>query len=485
MVSKACSPGTRFSVRLLFAIFILLLTSLTLHAADPLQRPNVVLVLADDLGWIDLACFGSDLHETPHLDRLARDGMRFTQNYSACTVCSPTRAALMTGKYPARLHITDWIPGAMPDNPRLLVPDWTKYLPTSETSIAQLFRARGYATASIGKWHLGGKTSYPDKHGFDLNVAGTDKAQTISYFAPWKIPTLAEGKEGDYLTDRIGEEAVNFIEQSKDRPFFLYLAHFAVHTPIQGRADLVAKYKARLKSGLTHTNAVYAAMTESLDSSVGRIRTKLDELKLADRTIIIFTSDNGGRVPTTSNRPLRFGKASAYEGGVRVPLIVHWPGVTRPGTVSETPAITMDLFPTLVDMAGLSVPDPGTGKIRAGQDGMSLAPLLRGTGGLARKELFWHYPHHQHYQQGGTMPYGAIRSGDFKLIEFFNDMRVELYNIKADISEKHDLAQAQPRLAQELRDRLHAWRQEIGAQMPTPNPRYDSTRPEYNPPKRK
>lgn len=471
-------------IRHLLAIVILLLSLPALRGADSQQRPNVIVVLADDLGWTDLACFGSDLHETPNLDRLAGDGMRFTQNYSACTVCSPTRAALLTGKYPARLHITDWIPGAMPDNPRLLVPDWTKFMPTTETSIARLFRARDYTTASIGKWHLGGEATYPDKHGFDVNVAGTDMAQTTSFFAPWKIPTLSEGKKGEYLTDRLGAEAVKFIEQAKDRPFFLYLAHFAVHTPIQGRPDLVTKYRAKLKPGLTHTNAAYAAMVESLDTSVGRIRAKLDELKVADRTIVIFTSDNGGRVPTTSNRPLRFGKASAYEGGVRVPLIVHWPGVTRPGTESNTPVITMDLFPTIVDMADLSVPDPGPGKIRAGQDGINLTPLLRGTGRLARKELFWHYPHHQHYQQGGTMPYGAIRSGDFKLIEFFNDMRLELYNIKTDISEEHDLAQAQPKLAQELRDRLHAWRQEVGAQMPTPNPRYDPNRPEYNPPKK-
>src|SRR4051794_39498156 len=263
-----------------------------LAAADP--PVNVVVVLADDLGWTDLACYGSDLHETPHLDRLARDGMRFTQNYSACTVCSPTRAALLTGKYPARLHITDWIPGAMPDNPKLLVPDWTKYLPTSETTIATLLRRLGYATASIGKWHLGGEATYPGKHGFDLNVAGTDKAQPTSYFAPWKIPTLTEGKAGDYLTDRLGEEAVKFIERSKDRPFFLYLAHFAVHTPVQGKPDLVARYQARVRAGANHTNAAYAAMLESLDATVGRVRARLQELGLADRTIIVFTSDNGG-----------------------------------------------------------------------------------------------------------------------------------------------------------------------------------------------
>jgi arylsulfatase A-like enzyme len=453
--------------------------------AGPAERPNVIVVLADDLGWTDLACYGSDLHETPHLDRLASDGTRFTQSYSACTVCSPTRAALLTGKYPARLHITDWIPGLMPDNPKLLVPEWTKYLPTTEVTLAELFRARGYVTAMIGKWHLGGEAHYPDRHGFDLNVAGTDKAAPPSYVAPWRIPTLAEGKAGEYLTDRLADEAVTFIERSRGRPFFLYLAHFAVHTPIQGRADLVAKYRARLRAGLTHANAAYAAMVESLDASVGRVRAKLRELGLDGRTVIVFTSDNGGRVPTTSNRPLRYGKASVYEGGVRVPLIVHWPGVTRPGSVSDAPVITMDLFPTIVDVAGLGAPGPGEARNAAPGDGLSLAPLLRGRGGLARTELFWHYPHHQHYQLGGATPYGAIRSGDYKLIEFFNDMRVELYDLKSDIGEQHDLAGARPKLAGELRARLHAWREGIGAQMPAPNPKHNPAKAEYNPPPKK
>lgn len=458
--------------KLLAALLLAVGAAIAAHGAPP--RLNVVLVLADDLGWTDLACFGSDLHETPQLDQLARDGMRFTQSYSACTVCSPTRAALMTGKYPARLHITDWIPGQMPDNPRLLVPDWTKFLPLEETTIAKVFQGAGYATASIGKWHLGTEAYYPDKHGFDINIAGTDKAQPTTYFAPWKIPTLAEGKRGDYLTDRLGDEAVKFIERAGDKPFFLYLAHFAVHLPVQGRADLVKKYEAKLRPGLAHANAAYAAMLESLDATVGQVRAKLSERGISDRTVVIFASDNGGRIPTTSNLPLRYGKASAYEGGVRVPLIVHWPGVTRPGSVSDTPVITMDLFPTLLEVAGLGSP--------VKPDGVSLAPLLRGTGGLARRDLFWHYPHHQHYQLGGAMPYGAIRSGDFKLIEFFDDMHVELYNVREDIGEQHDLAADSPARAQELRDRLHAWRKEVGAQMPTPNANYDPSRPQYNPP---
>lgn len=461
---------------------LLLLSGAAVRAADPPRRPNVIVILADDFGWTDLACYGSDLHETPHLDRLAQEGMKFTQAYSACTVCSPTRAALLTGKYPARLHITDWIPGLMPDNPKLLVPDWTKYLPTSESTLAEVFQSAGYATASIGKWHLGGEAYYPERQGFDVNLAGTDKAAPPSYLAPWKIPTLSEGKEGEYLTDRLAEEAVQFIERSKDRPFFLYLPHFAVHTPIQGRHDLVAKYQAKNRAGRNHKNAAYAAMVESMDASVGRVRATLRELGLEDRTVILFTSDNGGRVPTTSNLPLRFGKASAYEGGVRVPLIVHWPGVTKPGSVSETPAITMDLFPTLAEMASLPIPASSSQTGPAGRDGVSLVPVLNGTGGLKRTELFWHYPHHQHYQLGGTMPYGAIRAGEFKLVEFFNDMHVELYDIPRDIGEQHDLAGAQPEVARKLRDRLHAWRREVGAQMPTPNPNYDPTRPEYTPP---
>jgi arylsulfatase A len=466
------------------------------HAAAP-QKPNVILILADDLGWTDLAAFGSDLHETPALDQLARDGMKFTQNYSACTVCSPTRAALMTGKYPARLHITDWIPGSMPDNPKLIVPDWTKYLPTDETTLAEVFKAAGYATATIGKWHLakvGTNESYPEAHGFDLNIAGTDKPQPPTFTGPWKIPTLnPDGKEGEHLTDRLGDEAVKWIEGVKDKPFFLYLPHFAVHTPIQGRPDLVEKYRKKIaaKGGadkLDHKNPGYAALLESMDTAIGRVRAKLAELKLTERTIVIFTSDNGGRVtvdninrvPTTSNVPLRFGKASAYEGGVRVPLIVSWPGATKPGSVSDAPVITMDLFPTIVEMAGLPSSSASTAI-----DGISLASHLRGGAKPARDTLFWHYPHHQHYQLGGAMPYAAIRSGDFKLIEFYSDLKdvkVELYNIRADISEKQDLALSNPKKAEELRARLHAWQKQVGAQMATPNPKYDPARPEYTPP---
>jgi arylsulfatase A len=305
---------SRRNILAVVALVIGLLVVPELFAAE--RKWNVVLILADDLGWTDLSCYGSDLHETPNLDALAKKGMRFTQAYSACTVCSPTRAALLTGKYPARLHITDWIPGAMPDNPKLLVPDWTKYLPASEKTIARYFKEAGYKTASIGKWHLGGEEYYPQKHGFDVNIAGTDKAQPPSYFAPWKIPTLGEGKDGDYLTDRLAEEAAKFIQDSSKEPFFLYLPHFAVHTPIQARKDLLAKYTVKVREGANHVNPAYAAMVESLDQAVGRVLTALKTAGVEDQTLVIFTSDNGGRIPTTSNKPLRYGKASAYEGGV-------------------------------------------------------------------------------------------------------------------------------------------------------------------------
>ena len=463
------------------ALFLLLWMPLAAANGDQ-EKLNVVLILADDLGWTDLACFGSDLHETPHLDRLAQTGMRFTQSYSACTVCSPTRAALLTGKYPARLHITDWIPGAMPDNPKLLVPDWTKHLPHEETTLAELFKSAGYSTASIGKWHLGGEEYYPEKQGFDLNLAGTDKPQPPRFLAPWNIPTLSEGRDGEYLTDRLGEEAVNFIRKNRNRPFFLYLPHFAVHTPIQGRPDLVKKYREKLEAPFRtgqprqHKNAAYAAMVESLDSAVGAVMRTLEELQISDRTIVVFTSDNGGRITagTTSNHPLRYGKASAYEGGVRVPLILRWPGATRPESQSSHPVITMDLFSTLVDACRLTQPKS--------TDGLSLRPLIEGSDRLAERDLMWHYPHHQHYQLGGTMPYAAIRRGRYKLIEFYNDQHVELYDLESDIGERTDLAATLPEQSEALRTRLHQWQQAIGAQMPTANPLYDPSKPEYTPP---
>lgn len=459
----------------LAAVLVLLVTSGRVYSTEPSAKLNIVLILADDLGWTDLSCYGSDLYQSPHLDQLARDGMRFTANYSACTVCSPTRAALLTGKYPARLHITDWIPGLPPANPKLIVPDFTKHLPHEETTLAEVLKDAGYATASIGKWHLGGQTYYPQHHGFDLNIAGTEAPQPRpGYFAPYAIETISQGPEGEYITDRLGAEAVKFIRGHAEQPFFLYLPHFAVHTPIQAKEKLVAKYKFRVRDGKRHSNVAYAAMIESMDQTVGLIRETLTELKIADRTMIVFTSDNGGRVPTTSNAPLRVGKGSCYEGGVRVPLIVYWPNVTKANSNSDDPVITMDLFPTILEATGLNRSDLKT-------DGLNLAPLLRQNGSLPERSLYWHYPHYQHYQQGGTTPYSAIRRADHKLIEFHDDLRVELYNVREDPSEQHNLASAEPNLVKSLRDQLHRWREDVQAQMATRNPAYDPTKPEHIP----
>jgi arylsulfatase A-like enzyme len=456
------------------------MVALAAGAATAAPRPNVVLILADDLGWTDLGCYGSDLYQSPHIDQLAKDGMRFTANYSACTVCSPTRAALLAGKYPARLHVTDWIPGLPPANPKLTVPEFTKHLPLEEATIAERLHDLGYATASIGKWHLGGPEYYPEHHGFDLNIAGTDQPQPRpGYFAPYAIDTIEQGPKGEYITDRLGAEAEKFLRANADRPFFLYLPEFAVHLPLNGKKPLVAKYQALVKPGMRHTNPIYAAMIDSMDQCVGRVRKTLDDLGVADHTIVIFASDNGGRIPTSSNAPLRAGKGSCYEGGVRVPLVVYWPEGTKAGSECATPVITMDLYPTIMEIVGAPNFDKST------VDGVSLVPLLRQAGELAERSLFWHYPHYQHYQLEGTTPYGAVRRGDWRLVEFYDDTPIELYNLRDDVGERHNLAAVEPERVKALRDELHAWRTSVGAQMPTPNPHYDPTQPEHTPPAKK
>lgn len=438
------------------------------------SKPNVIVVLVDDLGWTDLACFGSQYHKTPHLDRLAKEGMRFTNGYSACTVCSPTRAALLTGQYPARLHLTDWIAGHNRPFAKLKIPEWTQQLELSTVTIAERLKTAGYATACIGKWHLGNETHFPEKHGFDLNVGGYHKGQPPSYIAPYKIPTLQpEGPTGEFLTDREANEAVTFITANKDKPFFLYLPHYAVHTPIQGKPDVIAKYKAIDSNGMTHTKPDYAALMESVDDAMGTIRAKLAELKLDERTIIIFTGDNGGLLGPTSNKPLRVGKGSAYEGGVRVPWIIHWPSVTKPGSESAAPIMTIDIHPTVLEMAGVAA-DPAQPL-----DGVSLAPHLRGGPAPGRDAIFWHYPH---YHPGGATPYSAVRMGDWKLIHFYEDGHDELYDVVKDIGETTDLAAKEPQRTKDLRARLDQWLASVGAQFATPNPAYD---PEKDKPKAK
>lgn len=456
-------PVIRHALALGLACFIAILSA----TAKPAAAPNFIFILVDDLGWTDLECQGSKFYETPHIDRLAREGMRFTQAYSACTVCSPTRASLLTGKYPARLRVTDWIKGHARPHAKLRVPDWTMQLPLEERTIAEALKEGGYATASIGKWHLGGPEFFPEHHGFDANIGGYDRGQPPSYFSPYNIPTLADGPKEEFLSDRLTDETLKFIEQNRTRPFFIYLPHYAVHTPLMGKPEVVAKYKAKADPQHPQQNARYAALVESVDDSVGRILGRLEELKLAENTVVFFTSDNGGLVlnNVTSNRPLRAGKGSAYEGGVRVPLFVKWPGVTQPGSVCDAPVITPDFYPTMLEMAGLKPTK------RQAIDGRSLIPLLRQRGVFRRDAVYWHYPH---YHPGGATPYGAIREGDWKLIEFFEDNRIELYNLRDDIGEANDLAATQRGTAQALRKQLHAWRKSVSAQLPAPNPDFDA-----------
>jgi arylsulfatase A-like enzyme len=458
----------------LLAVLALLLAGAHLPAAE---KSNVIVVLVDDLGHTDLGCQGNTFHETPHIDRLAAAGMRFTTAYAACTVCSPTRAALLTGQYPARLHLTDWIAGHVRPHAKLKVPDWTMHLPADTFGLAKLFKAGGYRTASVGKWHLGGPDYYPEKHGFDVNIAGTHQGQPGRYFPPYGISTLKDGPEGEFLTDRLTAEACGWIEKNRDRPFFLYLAHYAVHTPLAGKPAVVARYRQKAERLGQRRNTVYAALVESVDDSVGALRRKLDELKIADRTILLFTSDNGGLIgnaksPITTNPPFRAGKGSAYEGGVRVPFLALWPGVTKPGSTCDLPVMTIDLLPTLAEACALPVPRSHV------VDGASIVALLKQSGTLKRDALYWHYPH---YHPGGATPYSAVRSGDWRLVEYFEDGRAELFNLKADVGETRDLVKEKPDRVKELRDRLAAWRKSVGAQMPAANPDYDPRRERQGP----
>lgn len=447
------------------AIVGLLLAATTLETGAADIGPNVIVVLVDDMGWKDLSCQGSDFYETPQIDRLAASGMRFTTAYSACTVCSPTRAAMMTGQYPARLHLTDWITGHARPHAKLRPPDWTQHLPLEAVTVAERLKARGYATASIGKWHLGGDEHDPEHQGFDMNRGGTSKGQPPSYFSPYRIPTLPDGPEGEYLTDREADEAVAFIEVHRDQPFFLYLPHHGVHTPIQAKPEMAARYAAK-RPGIPPRLAAYAAMVESIDNATGRILETLERLGIRDRTAIFFTSDNGGQASITDMRPLRAGKGSAYEGGVRVPFIVSWPGVTAPGSTSDVPVITPDIPATILDLTGA-----GT-KGDQPLDGRSLATVLRG-GTLDRETIAWHYPH---YHPGGATPHSAIRAGNWRLVHFYEDGRDELYDLATDPGEADDLAAKRPEKAADLRRRLDAWLADVGGQLPTPNPDADPSR---------
>lgn len=471
---------------ILRTLFIALLSFAGSLCADiSPSKPNIIFILADDLGWSDLGCYGSTFNETPNLDALAKQGMSFTDAYAASSVCSPTRASIITGKYPARLRLTNWLPGrANKAGQKLNQPDSHQLLAPGEFTLAKALKEGGYRTAFIGKWHLGESPDcWPEHQGFDVNIAGCGAGQPPSYFSPYGFPNLSDGPRGEYLNDRLTEEAVKFIRSSEGKPFFLYLSHYAVHMPLQAKSDDVRKYMSKadglslkepefitdhgVKVQQQQKNPIYGAMVGSLDESVGHILGKLQELGLETNTIVIFTSDNGGlssaEFAATSNLPLRGGKGWAYEGGIREPLIIRWPGVTQPGSVSSTPVTSADFYPTFLEMAGLSVPK------KQQLDGNSIVLALQGKAFFERP-LFWHYPHYSN--QGGS-PNGAVRLGDFKLIEWYENMNTELYNLKKDPGEHHDLTATMPDKAAELRGLLHRWRSSTKAQMPTRNSGYD------------
>ncbi len=433
--------------------------------------PNFVLILIDDLGWRDLGCYGSSFYETPQIDRLAEQGMRFTAAYAAAPVCSPTRASLMTGKSTARLgftgHITAILKYRYPPEGRILPPQDHMRLRLEETTIAEALKPAGYVSASIGKWHLGEKGHWPKQQGFDINIGGWTHGSPPSYFYPYQsndkpwnraIPTMQGGRPGEYLTDRLTDEAIGFIEQNRDRPFFLYLTHYAVHSPLQAPKELVDKYREKLKTDKTQKSAVYAAMIESVDTGVGRILETLKRLELDENTVVIFFSDNGGMSRATNNAPLRGAKQDLYEGGIRVPLIVKWPGRIPADSTSEVPVISHDLLPTMLDLAEQIDRQPKH------LDGVSLAPLLTQSAALPDRTLYWYYPHY------ARRPGSVVRRGDYKLIEHYDPPSVELYNLADDLSETSDLSHTMPDRVRAMRADLQEWLAASGTIMHTKNP---------------
>ncbi|MEO0415952.1 MAG: sulfatase [Verrucomicrobiota bacterium] len=468
-----------------FATLVIGALSFTASANDKL---NFVLVLVDDMGWVDLACQGSDYYKTPHIDKLAAEGTRFTHGYAASAVCSPTRSAVQTGKYPARTGVTDWIrsrfqrggigtPEANPTefvgakNRQLLCPPNPYWMEHEEVTIAEALKPAGYQSAYIGKWHLGDDAWYPEGQGYDINIGGCDYGQPPSFFDPYNqpnhkhemiragIPGLPGRKEGEFLTHREADEAATLIKKwaKDDQPFFLNLGNYAVHTPIQALPEVAAKYE---QEGKAPVHAKYAAMVESVDDAIGTIVTTLEETGQLDNTVIIFTSDNGGldrNDAPTDNAPLRSGKGYHYEGGIRVPFIVRWPGVAKAGVVSDTPVNSIDIFPTIMEAAGIE--HQGT------IDGISLVDHLRG-GEIERDVMTWHFPHYRH-----GSPYSIIRKGDWKLIHHWEGQN-ELFNLKEDPSEETDLAAKESEKVEALKAELISELEKQGAKIPRPNPEF-------------
>ena len=463
---------------------ILATLTTVLHA----EKPNFVFILADDYGIKDVGIEGSTFYETPNLDRLARSGMRFTQGYATCQVCSPSRASILTGKYPARHGITDWIGAAVGTkwkrNDRVLPAEYVRALPAEDTTIAEALKSAGYRTFFAGKWHLGDKGSAPTDHGFEINKGGGRPGSPYNgFFVPYKNPTLPDGPPGESLPIRLGQETAKFVEANKDRPFLAYLSFYSVHGPIQTSEELWQKYQKKAGAGegtrerfifdrtkgvrQVQDNPIYAGMVESMDSAIGIVLDRLEALGLDDNTVVIFTSDNGGVSSgdafSTSNLPYRGGKGRQWEGGIREPYYIRAPGVTKPGSTSAIPATGTDFYPTILELAGLpKMPQQHV-------DGVSLVPVLRG-GELPARDLFWHYPH---YGNQGGEPSSIIRSGDWKLIRYYEDGREELYRLSKDVGEQNDLARTEPGRVSELGQKLDEFLQETGARIPQADARFD------------
>jgi len=514
----------------LFFVLTMMLWCFVTDAQQPAKKMNVIFFLVDDLGWNDVQCNNpNSFYETPNINSFAKEGTRFTNAYASCHVCSPSRASIMTGKYPARLQLTDWLPGRKDYAfQQLKNAPINQHLPFEDKTIAETFKENGYRTAIFGKWHLGEDSSSPLQHGFDYRVTEWNKGWPLTYYSPFRLKGL-EGPDGEYLTDRLTTEALKYIEQNKDAPFFMYLSHFAVHDPIEGRADLVKKYQEKLKklppsampyilegnpddpnplsrqaldemiqqkeyagySILPHRtvkikqrqdNVQFAAVVESMDESLGRVLAKLKELGLEDNTIVVFVSDNGGmsganfarpgkkfgeaaldKEFATSNLPLRGAKGWFYEGGIRVPMIVKWPGHSTPNTTTDVPVISTDFYPTLLKMAGIA------GNPKQTLDGVDFSPLMEG-GGIKERNLYWHFPHYSNH--GMQSPGGAMRSGDYKLLEYFENGTVQLFDLRTDPYEQHDLAAAMPGKVKKMKKQLHAWQKKVHAAKMEPNPGY-------------
>ncbi len=454
-------------------------------------KPNILFILADDLGYHDLSCTGSNYYETKNIDRIASEGMVFTEGYAACQVCSPSRASIMSGKFTARHGITDWIGARTGEEWRkterynkLLPPSYIHNLPHEYITLPEALKEAGYKTFFAGKWHLGGEGSWPEDHGFDINKGGWDKGSPMGgFYAPWDNPRLENGPDGESLTLRLAHETANFIKAHKDTSFFAFLSFYAVHAPLQTTEEKWAKYRKKAESNgikkdgfemgrflpirQVQDNPVYAGLVETMDDAVGIVLNTLDELELTDNTIVIFTSDNGGVVAgdafATSNKPLRGGKGYQFEGGIREPYFIKVPWLNSAGKKTDIPVIGTDFYPTLLELAGIELkPDEHI-------DGRSLVPLLKGHK-LEERPLIWHYPH---YGNQGGEPSSIIRSGNWKLIHYYEDGRDELYNLKSDLSETTDVSSEQPELKKQLHEQLFTYLSAVGARFPENDPFYN------------